>query len=170
MGELDKVRFRKTSAGKKSVRRDILNRVYATDEAREYAAQMASALQEKMRSAFPSFIKLMLQSHVTGGFWLVYPSNFNRKCSVLGNLAIIFSQGLPRSFCTKNLPKKDTALTLVDERGEESTVLYLALKNGLSAGWRGFAISHELVDGDAVIFELVSSITFKVTSYFTFSL
>lgn len=53
-------------------------------------------------------------------------------------------------------------MTLIDERGEESPTLYLAEKNGLSAGWRGFAIDHELVDGDAVIFELVSRTTFKV--------
>lgn len=71
-------------------------------------------------------------------------------------------QGLPRAFCLEHLPKKDTPMTLIDERGEESPTLYLAEKNGLSAGWRGFAIDHELVDGDAVIFELVSRTTFKV--------
>ncbi|CAA7401978.1 unnamed protein product [Spirodela intermedia] len=120
--------------------RNLSDRVYASDEARAYAEETAKALQSQLASECPNFIKLMLQSHVTGGFWL----------------------GIPRAFCSKHLPKKDTPMTLIDDRGEESLTLYLAEKNGLSAGWRGFAISHELVDGDAVIFELVSRATFKV--------
>jgi hypothetical protein len=38
----------------------------------------------------------------------------------------------------------------------------LAGKVGLSGGWRGFSLDHDLVDGDCCIFELVSSHRFKV--------
>jgi hypothetical protein len=48
-----------------------MNRVYASDEAREYATSKAQELQEKLVSGYPSFVKPMTQSHVTGGFWLV---------------------------------------------------------------------------------------------------
>lgn len=52
-------------------RRDLSDRVYASDAARAYAEETAKALQSQLASGFPSFVKLMLQSHVTGGFWLV---------------------------------------------------------------------------------------------------
>ncbi|KAF8103431.1 hypothetical protein N665_0188s0367 [Sinapis alba] len=121
-------------------RRDLLNRVYASDDARVYAIHRAEALQSSLEPEFPSFIKPMLQSHVTGGFWL----------------------GLPRHFCHTNLPQQDEMITLVDESDDESVTKYLADKNGLSGGWRGFAIDHQLVDGDAVVFHLINPTTFKV--------
>ncbi|CAH8330175.1 unnamed protein product [Eruca vesicaria subsp. sativa] len=121
-------------------RRDLLNRVYASDDARVYAIERAEALQSSLEPEFPSFIKPMLQSHVTGGFWL----------------------GLPRHFCKTQMPQYDEMITLVDENDDESETKYLADKNGLSAGWRGFAIDHQLVDGDAVVFHLINPTTFKV--------
>jgi hypothetical protein len=45
--------------------------VYASDEAREKALEKAEKLQSDLDSDHPIFIKTMLQSHVTGGFWLV---------------------------------------------------------------------------------------------------
>lgn len=72
-------------------------------------------------------------------------------------------QSPPKSFSVY-LPKSNEYLTLIDEDGNESKSLYLARKNGLSAGWRGFSIEHGLVDGDALIFELINSNTFKVTT------
>ena len=53
-------------------------------------------------------------------------------------------------------------ITLEDENGDESETKYLAGKTGLSGGWRGFAINHDLVDGDALVFQLVSPTKFKV--------
>lgn len=44
-----------------------------------------------------------------------------------------------------------------------SETKYLAHKSGLSAGWRGFAIEHELVDGDALVFQLTEPTSFKVS-------
>ncbi|CAK9150778.1 unnamed protein product [Ilex paraguariensis] len=121
-------------------RRDLLNRIYASDEDRTYAIERAEEVESGLGPNFPSFVKPMLQSHVTGGFWL----------------------GLPHHFCKKHLPKRDETLTLVDEDGNESFTKYLAMKSGLSGGWRGFAIDHELVDGDALVFQLIKPTTFKV--------
>ncbi|XP_011088274.1 B3 domain-containing protein At3g19184 isoform X2 [Sesamum indicum] len=121
-------------------RRDLLNRVYASYEDRQYAIQRAQELQSGLDQDIPSFVKPMLQSHVTGGFWL----------------------GLPVQFCKTHLPSRDVIINLVDEQGEESPTKYLALKTGLSGGWRGFAIDHELVDGDTAVFQLVEPTTFKV--------
>ncbi|XP_021738464.1 B3 domain-containing protein At3g19184-like [Chenopodium quinoa] len=121
-------------------RRDILNRVYASDKDRVYAIERAEELEQQLGSAFPAFIKPMLQSHVTGGFWLSFP--------------------IP--FCKVHLPDEDEMVTLVDEDGDEWKAKYLARKNGLSGGWRGFSIDHELVDGDALVFQLIEPTTFKV--------
>ncbi|XP_015574366.1 B3 domain-containing protein At3g19184 [Ricinus communis] len=121
-------------------RRDLLNRIYASDEVRAYAIDRAEKLQSDLESDFPSFVKPMLQSHVTGGFWL----------------------GLPVQFCKDHLPSRDEYITLVDENGDASETKYLVQKNGLSGGWRGFAIDHQLVDGDALVFQLVSPKEFKV--------
>lgn len=121
-------------------RRDLLNRVYAADRDRMNAILRAEKLESGLDSTFPSFVKPMLQSHVTGGFWL----------------------GLPSSFCTDHLPKDDEIFTLEDDDGNESKSKYLGKKNGLSAGWRGWAIEHELVDGDALVFHLIKPRKFKV--------
>ncbi|WCJ17653.1 B3 domain-containing protein At3g19184 [Euphorbia peplus] len=120
--------------------RDLLNRIYASDDARILAIDKAEKLQSGLEPEYPSFIKPMLQSHVTGGFWL----------------------GLPHHFCMEHLPSRDEFITLEDENEDESETKYLAAKNGLSAGWRGFAIAHDLVDGDALVFQLVTPIKFKV--------
>lgn len=42
-----------------------------SDECREYAQEKAEELVSGLDPNFPSFVKPMLQSHVTGGFWLV---------------------------------------------------------------------------------------------------
>ncbi|KAB2096663.1 hypothetical protein ERO13_A01G119000v2 [Gossypium hirsutum] len=123
-----------------SKHRDLSNRVYASDEARAEALEKAEKLESGLDPHFPVFIKSMLQSHVTGGFWL----------------------GLPVHFCKTNLPKRDEVMTLVDEEGHEYPTIYLAKKTGLSGGWKGFAVAHGLVDGDAIVFQLLQRTTFKV--------
>ncbi|KAB1207100.1 hypothetical protein CJ030_MR7G011421 [Morella rubra] len=121
-------------------RRDLLNRLYASDGARQDAIERAEQVESSLGSDFPTFLKPMLQSHVTGGFWL----------------------GLPVQFCKMHLPHKDEMITLVDEDGQESLTKYLAEKTGLSGGWRGFAIDHRLVDGDTLVFQLIKPTEFKV--------
>ncbi|CAL5349108.1 unnamed protein product [Camellia sinensis] len=121
-------------------RRDLSNRVYASDEARELAISKAQEVESGLGGDYPTFLKPMTQSHVTGGFWL----------------------GLPVHFCRRNLPRRDETVTLVDEEGEEYPTVYLARKAGLSGGWRGFSIDHGLVDGDAIVFQLIRPTVFKV--------
>ncbi|PNX77211.1 B3 domain-containing protein [Trifolium pratense] len=58
------------SRGGYNMYRDYSKRVYASDEAREEALEKAEKLQSDLDSDHPIFIKSMLQSHVTGGFWL----------------------------------------------------------------------------------------------------
>lgn len=75
-------------------------------------------------------------------------------------------QSFPNSFCKAHLPTTDEELTLIDEDGDQWKAKYLARKNGLSGGWRGFSLDHELVDGDALIFQLIKEDTLKVNSKF----
>ncbi|KAG2577440.1 B3 domain-containing protein Os06g0194400-like isoform X2 [Panicum virgatum] len=124
----------------RSWRKDLVDRVYATDEERSHAITKAEELVDELGSRFPIFLKPMTQSHVTGGFWL----------------------GLPTPFCRKYLPKRDETITLKDEEDDEFDTLYLNRKMGLSAGWRGFAIDHKLVDGDCLVFQLIERTKFKV--------
>ncbi|XP_062079530.1 B3 domain-containing protein At5g42700 [Humulus lupulus] len=123
-----------------SKHRDLSNRVYASDDARTNALERADKLLSELEPEYPAFVKTMLQSHVTGGFWL----------------------GLPVHFCKKNLSKRDEMMTLIDEDGEEYKTVYLARKTGLSGGWKGFSVAHDLVDGDALIFQLIRPSAFKV--------
>ncbi|RXH72755.1 hypothetical protein DVH24_012439 [Malus domestica] len=134
--------------------RDVANRVYASDEARAAAMVKADELEASLGSDHPTLVKTMLQSHVTGGFWLV-------------NIILIFSLyavclGLQVSFCKNHLPKGDEVMSLIDEDGDEYPTIYLARKTGLSGGWKGFAVAHDLVDGDALVFQLIRPTTFKV--------
>ncbi|KAK9699336.1 hypothetical protein RND81_08G168100 [Saponaria officinalis] len=100
----------------------------------------AIKVQEGLSAAFPSFVKMLLPSHVSKCFWMY----------------------IPRKFCHDNLPKEDCTVTLVDEGGREFKTNYLVNKRGLSAGWRGFSIHHHLDKDDVLIFHLVRPTTFKV--------
>ncbi|XP_004240808.1 B3 domain-containing protein Os01g0234100-like [Solanum lycopersicum] len=100
----------------------------------------AAEVQANLPCQFPSFVKYMLPSHVSGGFWL----------------------GFPKRFCDCHLPKHDAIVVLVDENDEESPTKYLIDKNGLSGGWRGFSIAHNLLEGDVLVFQLIQPSKFKV--------
>ncbi|XP_022951157.1 B3 domain-containing protein At5g42700-like [Cucurbita moschata] len=119
---------------------DLSNRVYSSDEARKNAFERAERLQSGLETNYPNFIRSMLPSHVSGGFWL----------------------GLPSHFCKTHLPNRDGIVTLIDEDGDEYPTVYLARKTGLSGGWKGFSVAHKLADGDAVIFQFIKPTTCKV--------
>ncbi|XP_019174985.1 PREDICTED: B3 domain-containing protein At5g42700-like isoform X3 [Ipomoea nil] len=121
-------------------RRDLSNRVYASDKDRAVATVKAEKLEASLESKVPTFVRSMLPSHVSGGFWL----------------------GLPSYFCRRNLPARDETVTLIDESGAEWPTVYLARKTGLSGGWKKFAVDHDLVDGDALVFQLIKRAVFKV--------
>ncbi|CAH1450395.1 unnamed protein product [Lactuca virosa] len=109
-------------------------------QAKSAAMELAKEVQASLPSEFPSFVKPMLPSHVTGGFWL----------------------GFPKKFCDVHMPKHDETVVLVDEDDQEFNTKYLVDKIGLSAGWRGFSIAHKLLEGDALVFQLIKNWKFKV--------
>ncbi|KAF5448668.1 hypothetical protein F2P56_029177 [Juglans regia] len=133
VNDADKLR----SFKRKRATTDCLN---VSSEAQSSVLQQAKEVQANLEPDFPSLIKTMSRSHVTVGFWL----------------------GLPKHFCSAHLPKHDATIVLEDESGEEFETKYLVEKVGLSAGWRGFSISHKLLEGDIVVFHLVEPSKFKV--------
>ncbi|KAJ8572361.1 hypothetical protein K7X08_008872 [Anisodus acutangulus] len=113
---------------------------HSSVEANSSAMLRAGEVQTNLPIQFPSFLKYMLPSHVTGGFWLSFP----------------------RRFCDAHLPKHDDTVVLVDENEEEFATKYLIDKNGLSGGWRGFSIAHSLLEADVLVFQLIQPCKFKV--------
>ncbi|KAF6138991.1 hypothetical protein GIB67_010717 [Kingdonia uniflora] len=111
-----------------------------SDKAKLSAMKRAEEVVSNLDSQFPSFVRQMLRSHVTIGFWL----------------------GLPSEFAKSYLPKHDIKITLVGENGEEYLTNFLAYKGGLSGGWKGFSLAHKLVEGDVLVFQLVTDSKFKV--------
>ncbi|KAF8020308.1 hypothetical protein BT93_G0882 [Corymbia citriodora subsp. variegata] len=112
---------------------------YGTDSAND-AMERAKRVQSTLSPEYPAMVKHMLPSHVTGGFWL----------------------GLPKKFCDSHMPQQDVTITLEDESGERYETKYLWAKAGLSGGWRGFSLAHNLQEGDALVFQLVKPTRFKV--------
>ncbi|KAL8045359.1 hypothetical protein ABFX02_08G108400 [Erythranthe guttata] len=111
-----------------------------TSDISSSAMERAEDVQRNLPKKFPSFVKLMLRSHVTQGFWL----------------------GLPNKFCRDYLPKNDEKIVLVDSNEKGYDTKYLAGRTGLSGGWRGFSIEHNLLEGDVVIFHLIEPCKFKL--------
>ncbi|MCL7038731.1 hypothetical protein MKW94_001745 [Papaver nudicaule] len=112
----------------------------ASTKERKIAIEKAKELELSLGDEFSCFVKPMHHSHVNIGFWL----------------------GLPSDFSKKYLPKRDAQVTLVDEEEVEFATLYLAEQVGLIAGWRGFAIDHQLIKGDSCVFQRTKPIEFKV--------
>lgn len=131
--------YRKRSSSGENATRAYTGRV-ASEDQQIAALGRAEELRRDLKSCCPSFIKPMVRSHVSGCFWL----------------------GLPFKFCKNYLPPDELKMVLEDEEGVEHDVLYLGRKNGLSGGWRGFAVHHNLEDGDVLIFQLVQPSRFKV--------
>ncbi|KAI7745774.1 hypothetical protein M8C21_010842 [Ambrosia artemisiifolia] len=109
-------------------------------KAKSAAIERANEVQASLPSELPSFVKSMLPSHVVRCFWL----------------------GLPKKFCDAHMPKQDETVVLLDENDQEFNTKFLVDKTGLSGGWRGFSIAHNLLEGDALVFQLVDRWKFKV--------
>lgn len=88
----------------------------------------------------PSFMKLLVRSHVGSCFWM----------------------GLPVPFCKMHLPSRDAIVFLENENGQEFPIKYIAHKTGLSAGWRRFVAGNKLLEGDVLIYQLIGPCRFKV--------
>ncbi|KAK9942136.1 hypothetical protein M0R45_007823 [Rubus argutus] len=97
-------------------------------------------IQENLGAECPIFVKSMLPTNVTRGFFLT----------------------LPQQFCNLHLPLHDTIVTLEDESGEEYRLNFLVGHRILSGGWRRFSIANKLVVGDLLVFRLVRPLKFKV--------
>ncbi|KAK1433051.1 hypothetical protein QVD17_09957 [Tagetes erecta] len=100
----------------------------------------ARDIQSTLGDEHPSFVKIMVPTHVTKCFWM----------------------GIPLPFCRMFLPKEESVMVIEDEYGEQYNIKFLAHKFGLSGGWRQFAIQRKLREGDVLIFQLVESCKFKV--------
>ncbi|KAK6924076.1 B3 DNA binding domain [Dillenia turbinata] len=109
-------------------------------ESKSSALIRAEEVHKNLGPEFPSFVKVMVRSHVNSCFWM----------------------GLPGDFSRAHLPDKDCKIMLEDESGESYESKYFSLKAGLSAGWRRFSVDHKLVEGDALVFQLVEPTKFKV--------
>ncbi|GFP84561.1 B3 domain-containing protein os01g0234100 [Phtheirospermum japonicum] len=110
----------------------------------ERADRVLTRLEAELE--LPFFLKCMLPSNVSHGFWL----------------------HLPRKFCNVHLPNHDASIILVDEWGNEYKTSYLLERHGLSAGWRGFSIAHRLLKGDILIFHLTEPCKLQVILFFFF--
>ncbi|XP_022746347.1 B3 domain-containing protein Os01g0234100-like isoform X1 [Durio zibethinus] len=121
-------------------KRATYNGLYKNAELKSAVMKQALEVQANLSSEFPSLVKCMHPSNVTGGFWV----------------------GLPKHFCSKQLPKENRTMVLEDEEGKEFQTKYLVEKVGLSGGWRGFSIAHKLLEGDVCVFHLVKPSKFKV--------
>ncbi|CAD5192171.1 unnamed protein product [Musa acuminata subsp. malaccensis] len=112
----------------------------ASYEEQHRAVEKAEELQSNLDPIYPSFIKSMVRSHVSSCFWL----------------------GLPTRFCKEHLPPYELKMVLEDENGNEFDAIYIGNRTGLSGGWRGFAMEHNLEDGDVLVFELREPARFKI--------
>lgn len=114
-------------------KRTKMNDVYDDIEAKFSVMERAERVLSSLSDEVPTFIKCMLPSNI-----------------------------LPISFCKLYLPTHDTTITLVNEWGNEYKTTYLLDRHGLSAGWRGFSMSHRLLKGDILLFQLIQPYKFKV--------
>ncbi|XP_076933595.1 B3 domain-containing protein Os01g0234100-like [Bidens hawaiensis] len=90
------------------------------------------------------------------------PEHPNYSKMVRGQSDTGYWMGFPQWFGKLNLPKTDSEMEIEDENGEIYSVKYIADKCALSAGWKKFAVGHNLLEGDAIVFSLIESHKFKV--------
>ncbi|KAL3694034.1 hypothetical protein R1sor_007685 [Riccia sorocarpa] len=88
----------------------------------------------------PQFIKTLVESNVSGGFWLTLLADFS-----------------------KTFFRKDEDVLLWDEHGKSWPAKYKHDRHALSGGWRKFSIDHNLQCGDIVTFELIRRTEFKIS-------
>eukprot|EP01048_Picozoa_sp_COSAG05_P023709 COSAG05_NODE_5246_length_1227_cov_1.194149_1_plen_305_part_01 len=111
----------------------------------EVAAAARAAESGAAASLHPASVKVMLPSHVAGGYWLQMP--------------VDLTVHLPGGYGKHRFQLLDTA-------GKSWPVIWLrrgGAGGGLSGGWRGFAIDHELGVGDVVSFEKMVGNTLVAT-------
>ncbi|XAR59463.1 hypothetical protein NMG60_11015305 [Bertholletia excelsa] len=128
----------KSRSGKK--KRTRFEDLYDNDDAKFSVMERAEEVLANVDDGVPSFMKCMLPSNVSNGFWMIFP----------------------KKFCNLHLPRNDATVILVDECGEEYETNYLVERHGLSGGWRAFSLAHRLLKGDILVFHLIKPCTLKV--------
>ncbi|KAJ0719494.1 putative transcription factor B3-Domain family [Helianthus annuus] len=74
--------------------------------------------------------------------------------------------GFPLWFGKLFLPKADSEMVIEDGYMEIHHVKYNAEKSGMSAGWKKFAVGHNFLDGDVLVFHLVEPYKLKVLFFY----
>eukprot|EP00854_Cymbomonas_tetramitiformis_P005157 gene5157-6271_t len=108
---------------------------------REVLQRATPAERATLLNRGPAFVKLMLPSHVAGGYWLQAPFGIHEHLPV------------------------DSCQILLMCGSEEWEVVWLMPKKGMSGGWRGFAVDQRLVVGDALVFQKLEGCRVGVRIY-----
>ena len=113
----------------------------------EAAAARAEEYQAKS-TAVSSTVKVLLKSHVSGGFWLQLPSEFCQcmPADMSLNPQVMFDMyGRSGDGLANEVPDDDVWEVIWLRKGGNG--------GGLSGGWRGFSIDNNLAVGDSIVFE-----------------
>lgn len=129
-------------------KKTLIDSLYQDNDAKKSVRDRAEEVLQGIPVEYPRFSKAMLPSNVSYSFWMI----------------------LPLDFCKFYMPNEDVRVVLVDERGKERDTTYLTKRHGLSAGWRGFAMEHRLLEGDILVFHMISPYRFKVNIVRVYSL
>lgn len=134
------------------------NTVWPTQE--QVARAAAAAEETVAASQVPASVKVMLPSHVSGGYWLQMP--------------VDLADYLPGSMGKHRFRLLDsTGAEPASGDGSGFPVIWLrrgGSGGGLSGGWRGFAIDRELGVGDVVAFEKLDGNKLRATIHRALSL
>ncbi|GAV66354.1 B3 domain-containing protein/DUF724 domain-containing protein [Cephalotus follicularis] len=120
-------------------KRAVVNNMRDHAETKSSVVERAEELLSNLDDSSPSFMKTLVRSNVSYGYWM----------------------HLPMRFCKLHMPRHDTTFSLDTER-EVHKVHYIAERTALSGGWKAFATLNELREGDVLVFHLVEPSKFKV--------
>ncbi|GAQ88004.1 hypothetical protein KFL_003930070 [Klebsormidium nitens] len=104
-----------------------------------------------------SFMRVMLPSHVGGGYWLGVPIPTANRFMKRGQCAVTFESGGSKHSVVWLWRAPDRP-----PRNGEKSQKTKSDSRGFSGGWKGFARDHGLVTGDAVVFEKVGNRRFRL--------
>ncbi|KAF6176137.1 hypothetical protein GIB67_023428 [Kingdonia uniflora] len=137
------------------------------DKAKTCTKERAEEVQGNLDPKYPSFVNSMQPSFVDRGkSWMIL---------IFGSLVTIIDPGgsrsfsivlwiknFPAQFCKSCLPKHDVTITLIDEDKVKSTVKFGSVSMAFGTGWKDFTTAHKLVEGDALVFQLIKATEFQV--------
>ena len=119
------------------------------------------ALKYHAECELPATIKVLQQSHVSGGFWLQLPAQF---CQCMPDTR---AQTQPQVMFDLIGHNGDGLKEEVPD-GDTWEVIWLPKGQGggeLSGGWRGFSIDNDLAVGDTIVFEKLEGSKLQCTIF-----